>query len=306
MPRALSNRKCVGLWQFAQFRGKEYGLTQTPSTDERMDPEKATRAAARHLRDLYQHFGDWYLAMAAYDCGPACVDRAVMRTGYADFFQLRRMNALPKETQNYVPVILAMTIIGKNAAAYGVEFDYDHPLEFETLKVSTPTHLALIADAVDRPISELKELNPAILKSVAPSGFSIHVPKGTLPAVEAAFNVIPEGKRDSWRLHRLESGDTFTALAKRYSASALNISAVNHDELPGMGALLAIPSPYPGEKAARTAPVKSSKKAVSRKAPQVPAAASRKAPAPKKAALGSKGTTKPPVRRAALSHGHNS
>ena len=84
-PRAKSNKECVGMWQFLRSRGREYGLQQTPATDDRMDTEKATRAAAHHLHDLYTHFGDWYLAMAAYDCGPACIDHAVMRTGFADF-----------------------------------------------------------------------------------------------------------------------------------------------------------------------------------------------------------------------------
>ena len=92
LPRALSNKACVGMWQFAKFRGKEYGLDQTASTDDRMDPEKATRAAAHHLHDLYDHFGDWYLAIAAYDCGPGCIDHAVMRTGYADYWMLRKLN----------------------------------------------------------------------------------------------------------------------------------------------------------------------------------------------------------------------
>src|SRR5204862_2204230 len=119
-PRAVSNKACVGIWQFAQFRGREYGLNQTPSTDDRMDPEKATRAAARHLHDLYEHFGDWYLAMAAYNCGPGCVDKAVQRTGYADFFRLAELRALPRETMNYVPLIVAMTIVAKNANDYGL------------------------------------------------------------------------------------------------------------------------------------------------------------------------------------------
>src|ERR1700722_18786674 len=254
LPRAKSNKLCVGLWQFARATGHDYGLMQTASTDDRMDPEKSTRAAAHYLKDLYTHFGDWYLAMAAYDCGPACVDHAVMRTGYADFFELRRLNALPRETQNYVPVILAMTIVGKNAPAYGLDrLDVENPLETDSLEMQTPTHLALIADAVDRPLSELKELNPGLLKSVAPAGFSVHVPKGTLSAVETAFTVVPPSKRDSWRLHRVNEGDPFASLAKRYSAQTTSVSQVNHEALPEAGGLVAIPVGYPGD---RSAPAK--------------------------------------------------
>jgi membrane-bound lytic murein transglycosylase D len=251
MPRAMSNRLCVGLWQFSKATGREYGLMQTASTDDRLDPEKATRAAAKHLKDLYEHFGDWYLAMAAYDCGPACVDHAVMRTGYADFFELRRLNVLPKETANYVPVILAMTIIGKNTQLYGLrDIDLEAPIETDTISVPTPTHLGLIADAVDRPLSELKELNPALLKSVAPAGFQVHVPKGTAAQVEMAFSLIPEAKRDAWRIHRLAQGDSFAGLAKRYSATTVAISQANHDALPEAGALVAIPVSYPGDRTA--------------------------------------------------------
>ncbi len=251
MPRAMSNKLCVGLWQFSKATGREYGLMQTASTDDRMDPEKATRAAAKHLKDLYEHFGDWYLAMAAYDCGPACVDHAVARTGYADFFELRRLNVLPKETANYVPVILAMTIVGKNAPQYGLDrMDLEAPLETDSVDLDAPTHLALIADAVDRPLSELKELNPALLKSVAPAGFRIHIPKGTLTSVETAFSLVPPSKRDSWRVHRLAPGDTFAALAKRYSAPTSAVSLANHGELPEAGALVAIPVAYPGDRVA--------------------------------------------------------
>lgn len=253
LPRALSNKKCVGMWQFAAFRGKEYGLDQTASTDDRMDPEKATRAAARHLHDLYDHFGDWYLAIAAYDCGPGCIDHAVMRTGYADFWMLRKLKVLPQETANYVPVILAMTIMAKNAKDYGVEdIDPDPPLEYDTIELQTPTHLALIADAVDRPLSDIKELNPAILRSIAPAGYRLHVPKGTVAQVEAAFQVVPPNRRDSWRLHRVESGDTFAALARRYSAQASLVSSANREEMPGVGEWAAIPVAYPGERIPRT------------------------------------------------------
>ncbi|HVO96563.1 MAG TPA: transglycosylase SLT domain-containing protein [Bryobacteraceae bacterium] len=277
MPRAMSNKLCVGLWQFSKATGREYGLTQTAATDDRMDPEKATRAAAKHLKDLYEHFGDWYLAMAAYDCGPACVDHAVARTGYADFFELRRLNVLPKETANYVPVILAMTIIGKNAQQYGLDhLDLESPLETDSIDLQGPTHLALIADAVDRPLSELKELNPALLKSVAPAGFRIHIPKGSLASVETAFSVVPPSKRDSWRVHRLALGDTFAALAKRYSAPTSAVSQANHGELPEAGSLVAIPVAYPGDRTA-------AKRATSAKRRTAPASIAASAQKPKSA-----------------------
>src|ERR1035438_2313711 len=103
--RAVSSMAAGGMWQFVRFRGNEYGLKQTPYTDDRMDPEKATRAAAHHLHDLYSEFGDWYLALAAYNCGPGVVEKAVERTGYADFWELRSRAVLPAETTNYVPII---------------------------------------------------------------------------------------------------------------------------------------------------------------------------------------------------------
>ena len=258
-PRAMSRARCVGVWQFAAFRGKEYGLNQTSLTDDRMDPEKATRAAAHHLHDLYNHFGDWYLAMAAYNCGPGCVDRAIQRTGYADFWTLRRLNVLPKETANYVPAILAMTIIGKNAKDYGLDdLEMEKPLEYDTVEMESPTHLALVADALDRPLTELKELNPSILRSVAPAGTSVHVPKGSAPQLEAVFHAVPVNRRDAWRLHRLAAEDSFVNLAVRYKTSTALVSSANHDELPEAGSFVVIPAAYPGDRlpvrpAARTA-----------------------------------------------------
>src|SRR5204862_1287809 len=123
-PLAVSRAGARGMWQFMSSRAKGYGLQRSWWVDDRQDPEKATHAAARHLRDLYNQFGDWYLAMAAYNCGPGCVDRAVQRTGYADFWTLRDMGALPRETTNYVPLILAMTIMAKNPKDYQLE-DFD-------------------------------------------------------------------------------------------------------------------------------------------------------------------------------------
>jgi membrane-bound lytic murein transglycosylase D len=249
VPRAMSRAMCVGVWQFAAFRGKEYGLNRTAATDDRMDPELATRAAARHLHDLYNHFGDWNLAMAAYNCGPGCVDHAIQRTGFADYWQLRRLNVLPKETANYVPAILAMTIISKNAKDYGLDdLDMEQPLEYDTIELQTPTHMALIADAMDRPLAELKELNPAVLRSVAPAGTALHVPKGMVPMVQAAFEAVPANRRDAWRIHKVDGEDTFVSLARRYNTTPVLVSSVNHDALPAAGSLVVIPASYPGDR----------------------------------------------------------
>jgi membrane-bound lytic murein transglycosylase D len=248
-PRAVSRAKCVGIWQFAAFRGREYGLMQTASTDDRMDPDRATRAAAKHLHDLYDHFGDWYLAMAAYNCGPGCVDRAVLRTGYADFWQLRRMNVLPKETANYVPAILAMTIMAKNAKDYDLDdIAPDQALEYDTVELASPTHMALIADAVDRPLGEVRELNPSVIRLVAPSGHSVHVPKGMREQVQAALDAIPREHRDSWRIHRMEDGESLADVAKRFNTTAATLTAVNRLDEPEVGAWIAVPVSYPGDR----------------------------------------------------------
>jgi peptidoglycan lytic transglycosylase D len=281
-PRAMSNKKCVGLWQFATFRGREYGLNQALGLDDRMDPEQATRAAAHHLRDLYTHFGNWNLALAAYNCGPGCVDHAVMRTGYADFWTLRRLNVLPKETSNYVPVILAMTIMSKNAKDYGLDdLEADKALEYETIELEAPTHLALIAEAVDRPISEIRELNPSLLRSVAPAGHALHVPKDTLGAVQVALKAVPANRRDAWRVHRLEGGETFATLAKRYGAAPSAVSLANHDELPEAGSWIAIPAAYPGDRTpARVAEASRRAAGESAKRKSAPRTASRRTKTP--------------------------
>src|SRR5581483_10234845 len=198
LPRAISRAAAAGMWQFVKFRGNEYGLLQTPLSDDRMDPEKATRAAARHLHDLYNEFGDWYLAIAAYNCGPGAVERAVERTGYADFWQLRDRGVLPKETTNYVPIILAMTIMSKNAAAYGLDTVVpEAPVEYDTIRTVSPTSLALIGDLSETPVPQLLQLNPALLRSVAPADFEVRVPKGMGSQVTAALDLVPAERRAS-------------------------------------------------------------------------------------------------------------
>ena len=149
--------------------------------DERQDPEKATQAAAHHLRDLYDMFGDWYLAMAAYNSGPGAVQHAVERTGYADFWELYNRNVLPKETQNYVPIILALTLIAKDPARYGIEFEPEEPLRTDTVKPGQPIDLRLVADTIDMDLETLRGLNPQLLRLVTPAipRFLLRLPEGT-------------------------------------------------------------------------------------------------------------------------------
>lgn len=228
MPRAISRAAAGGMWQFVKFRGNEYGLKQTSYSDERMDPEKATRAAARHLHDLYNEFGDWYLAIAAYNCGPGNVEKAVERTGYADFWELRARGALPAETTAYVPIILAMTIMSKNAAAYNLDQVIpDEPLEYDTILTTAQTNLALIGDITDTAVPQLLQLNPALLRNMAPADFEIRVPKGSGEQLTASLETVPAEKRASARMHRVEAGESLAGIAHQFNASAAQITAAN-------------------------------------------------------------------------------
>jgi membrane-bound lytic murein transglycosylase D len=246
-PRAMSWAKAGGLWQFVPFRGQEYGLHQTAHTDDRFDPEKATRAAAKHLRDLYHQFGDWNLAMAAYNCGPGCVSRAVERTGYADFWELRRRNAIPRETTNYVPIVQALAIISQNPAAYGIELpEPDPPLDFDSYQLDATTNLHLAADLLGISKAELRELNPAVKGDIAPAGYTLRVPKNTVPTLVSGLSQIPESNRIAWRAHRVSDGDTLQAIASQYRTTAAAIVRANevNESSVQAGDVLLIPAAY--------------------------------------------------------------
>jgi membrane-bound lytic murein transglycosylase D len=219
-------------------------LEQTGQFDDRLDPEKATRAAARHLRDLYEQFGDWYLAVAAYNCGPGNVERAVERSGYADFWELRSRRLIPLETSNYVPIILAMTIMTKNAEKYNLhEITPEPALEYDVIEMTNPTHLALVADLAEMPVSEIQSLNPALLRSIAPAQYALRVPKGRGASIESVLRTIPGERRASWRIHRVGEGDTLAAISKLYGEAPTAIAAANQLSAsdPDPGSLIVIP-----------------------------------------------------------------
>ena len=282
LPRAVSYKNAVGMWQFIAGTGAIYQLQRTTSYDERLDPEKATHAAAKYLKDLYSRYNDWYLAMAAYNCGAGAVDRAVERTGYADYWELLKRHALPKETSGYVPIILAMTIAAKNPQDYGLDnIAVDPAVEYDKLQVSAATNLNLIADATMQPLSVLRELNPALLKTVVPAGFEVHVPKGTGETTEAAINVVPAPNRAAWRLHHVLAGDTLAGIAKSYHLTPERIADVNHaaDSLEA-GDVLMIPAAYHDESNSLKAHSAGSRGRVSNARRGAGIAASRHVPAP--------------------------
>jgi membrane-bound lytic murein transglycosylase D len=231
-PLALSRAGARGIWQFVAYRGREYGLRHTWWVDERQDPEKATRAAARHLRDLYGQFGDWYLAMAAYNCGPGNVTKGVERTGYADFWELYKRNVLPKETRNYVPIIVALTLIAKDAAHYGISVDPDAPTRVDIVKPGRPIDLRLVAETIDVDVETLRALNPVLLRMTTPAEteFELRLPQGTADRFFAEIVAIPPEKWVSWRRHRVAPGETLTAIAKHYHLTAAAVADANNLE----------------------------------------------------------------------------
>lgn len=263
-PNAVSRARAVGMWQFMTFRAREYGLKINWWVDERRDPILSTRAAARHMHDLYDMFGDWYLALAAYNGGPGRVQRAVARTGYADFWELLKRGNLPRETSNHVPLIIAFTLIANNPEHYGIDFDPEPPLRVESLPVARPTSLKAIAKAVGVDYNTLRKMNPHVLHGVTPPdypGFRLYVPKGMRANTLAALPKIPEAKRVEWGRHRVRRGETLSGIAARYGTSAYSISQANGISLRRIirpGQTLVIPG---GRNIRSRSPKKSSRRA---------------------------------------------
>jgi len=238
------------LWQFMPFRGEEYDLDRTYYVDERSDPEKATRAAARHMRDLYDMFGDWYLVMAAYNSGPMNVVKAVERTGYADFWELQKRHALPKQTQNYVPIIIALALVAKDPSLYGVEVAPEKPAPVDVIHPAHAIDLRLVADATGADLDDLRELNPEMLRSVTPNdpNFELKLPAGYGEKLLNVINQVPADKWTTWRLHTVGQGETMADIARHYHVTVAGIEAANHLEAHAVvpaGFMLNVPAAPP-------------------------------------------------------------
>ncbi|SEG13300.1 membrane-bound lytic murein transglycosylase D [Bryocella elongata] len=229
-PQALNARSGAGgMWQFMPFAGA-YNLERNGYFDERFDPEKSTVAYAKYMKGLYAQFGDWYLAMAAYDWGPGNVQRAVSRTGYADFWELLRHNAMPAETRAYVPGIIAAAIMAKNPQQYGLaNITPMAPVLFDTVSTSYAIDLRLVADLTSASVSEIVALNPALLRMQTPRDipYDLRLPPGSKQVFLERLKDIPEDNRASWRFHVVKAGETLDDIATNFHARATEISSVN-------------------------------------------------------------------------------
>jgi membrane-bound lytic murein transglycosylase D len=228
-PQALNARSGAGgMWQFMPTGA--YGLTRNGWFDERFDPEKSSLAYAKYMKTLHNQFGDWYLAMAAYDWGPGNVQRAVMRTGYADFWELYRRNVLPGETKNYVPGIIAAIIMAKNPEQYGLDkIVPDAPVVSDTVAVDYAIDLRLVADVTNSSLQEIVALNPSLLRMTTPrdTTFDLHIPPGMRDVFTERIKAIPEDKRSSWRFHVVRSGETLDGIASALHVRANDIAVTN-------------------------------------------------------------------------------
>lgn len=250
-PNALSRAAAKGIWQFIPATGTRYGLAQTAWVDDRSHPEKATRAAARYLRWLHDHFaGDWLLAMAAYNSGENRVDGAIARCGYADFWELYKRGLIPQETRNYVPIILSIMIISKNQKLYGFDVKPDPPLNYDTFDLPAQTDLKVVADLLNIPFEVVQDLNPELRRGASPAAqrYTIKLPKGMKKQFEVAYADLPDDQRvrkvtvpaeevasDRYRpayraqsaSYQVRRGDTMLALARRYGVSVKEIARLN-------------------------------------------------------------------------------
>lgn len=230
LTNARSPMSAHGIWQFMPRTGRHYGLSSNAVVDERSDPEKSTRAAAKYLAYLYELFGDWYLAMAAYNAGEGKILRAMRRTGAKDFWELSVSGAIRPQTANYVPAVIAATLIARNPVHYGFEVFYEPPLEYETVSLDRPVDLRHLVAGGELPLETLKLLNPELRTAITPReprGYELKVPPGTRESVLLAFAGAPTAQLPSLRRHVVRRGDTLAKVARRYGVTVARLASAN-------------------------------------------------------------------------------
>ncbi|MGK2906497.1 MAG: LysM peptidoglycan-binding domain-containing protein [Desulfuromonadales bacterium] len=231
--KAYSWANAVGPWQFIESTGQHYGLQNDWWHDERRDPEKATRAAASFLSDLYTAFdGDWYLAVASYNAGPGKLRQAVKRYNSRDFWELCRGEYLQDETKNYLPKLLAVLMIAKQPEKYGfVDLEYHEPISYDTVPLPSSTDLAVIARLSGSDYELIKKLNPELKRWSTPpdaKDYLVRLPAGSQEIFAEAYAQLPKRQRANYARHKVKSGDTLLALSKRYGVRVQDIQRLNN------------------------------------------------------------------------------
>ena len=248
--KAYSRAKAVGPWQFMKGTGVRYGLKVNTWVDERRDPVKSTRAAARYLKDLYSMFNSWSLAMAAYNAGEGRIMKAIKRTGSEDFWDIMVSRHIKRETKNYVPKFIAARLVAVDPASYGLgEIDYHEPISFDEVQLDYPLSLDVAARCAESSVEEIKELNPELrLWSTPPvKGYMLKVPEGKAGAFEANMPKIPKDKRVTVEAYKVRPGDTVSTIAKRKGVTKDSLIAYNKLSRSGfirVGQTLLIPMQY--------------------------------------------------------------
>ena len=226
---AYSRAKAKGVWQFVGATGKRYGLTVDWWVDERSDPEKATRAAALYLKDLFDLFGDWNLALAGYNAGEGKVLRAMARYRTDDFWKLRQTRGLRRETKNYVPLIHAAIVLAKAPERYGFTVAPDEILDFEHVPIEGAVHLDVIAACAGEPVEVIRALNPELRRPATPADrtFALRVPAGRAQAVAECLDERPPEQRVTYRQHVVRRGQTLGSIARANGVTARAVAEAN-------------------------------------------------------------------------------
>ncbi len=225
-PKAYSWAHAAGAWQFMPNTGRAYGLEVGFWVDERRDFEKSTHAAARHLRDLYEAFGDWHLAFAAYNAGSGKVRRAIRGSGSKDFWRISKTWWLRRETRHYVPKLLAAGIVSKQPDKFGFSsVEYLPPLTWDVVTVTVAVDLESVARACGTDLEHMKLLNPALRLGVTPPGraWPLRIPPDAGPGCVEGIRSSPL----TFRYHEVFPGDTLPLLAKKYQTSTAAIARFN-------------------------------------------------------------------------------
>jgi membrane-bound lytic murein transglycosylase D len=242
-PYAYSRAKATGPWQFMKGTAKAYGLRVDNYVDERRDPIKSTVAAARYLRDLYDLFGAWPLAMAAYNAGEGKVMRALQKAQVESFSEISKTRLIRRETKEYVPRFMAATIIARNPDRYGFSQESAEPHQFDEAIITRPVHFRAIANATSIPYEELRLLNPELRRDATPPGDEIYhlkVPVGMKAKVEQVLDRIPTYKfpplpakaqfasAGSSRWYKVRMGDTLEKVSKRFRVPLKTLKTKNN------------------------------------------------------------------------------